>query len=220
MDVIILLICAFIIINRLVKMLGQFDPESDRERQEKYNKSVVAALFKQKYEGNKPQNINVINPEIVSTAELQLPETILKVLQQIRKQDPEFDFDRFINGVKKAYIMTTKAVSESDQKTLEYLLDGDMYEKVLENIKQSNLSGLTNHTSISDIESIDVVDAALYGDRAMLTVNIKSQQIFFSEDSKGNLVSGSKEKSVSKTNKVVFSRYLTQENVWKISKMS
>jgi predicted lipid-binding transport protein (Tim44 family) len=220
MDVIILLICAFIIINRLVKMLGQFDPESDRERQEKYNKSVVATLFKQKYEGNKSQNINVINPEIVSAAELKLPESILKVLQQIRTQDPEFDFDRFINGAKKAYIMITKAISDSDHKTLEYLLDSDMYEKMIQNIEQSNLTGSTNHTSISEIESIDIVDAALYGDRAMLTINIKSKQISFSEDSKGNLVSGSKEKAVNKIKTVVFSRYLTQENVWKISKMS
>jgi predicted lipid-binding transport protein (Tim44 family) len=221
MDVIILLICAFIIINRLVKMLGQFDPEADRERRERYNKSVVAALFKQKYAGNnESQDINVINPEIVSTAELELPESVLKVLQQIKMQDPEFNFDRFINGVKKAYVMVIKAIAESDQKTLEYLLDSDMYEKALKDIEKSSLSGFTKHSSVSEIDSIKVIDAALYGDRAMLTTDIKSKQISYSEDSKGNLISGSKDKTINKTNKIVFSRYLTQENVWRISKMS
>jgi predicted lipid-binding transport protein (Tim44 family) len=221
MDVIILLICAFIIISRLVKMLGQFDPESDRERRERYNKSVVAALFKQKYAGNnESQNIDVINPEILSTAELRLPEPILKVLQQIRMQDPEFDFDRFLNGAKKAYVMVAKAISESDKKTLGYLLDSDMYEKVLKDIEQSSLSGFIKHNAISEIESIEVIDAALYGDRAMLTVDIKSKQLSYSEDSKGNLISGSKDKTNNKTSNIVFSRYLTQENIWRISKMS
>jgi predicted lipid-binding transport protein (Tim44 family) len=221
MDVIILLICAFIIISRLVKMLGQFDPESDRERRERYNKSVVAALFKQKYAGNnESQNINVINPEILSTAELQLPEPILKVLQQIRMQDPEFDFDRFLNGAKKAYVMVIKAISESDKKTLGYLLDSDMYEKVLKDIEQSSFSGFIKHNAVSEIESIEVIDAALYGDRAMLTVDIKSKQLSYSEDSKGNLISGSKDKTNNKTSNIVFSRYLTQENIWRISKMS
>lgn len=220
MDIIILLICAFLIINRLVKILGQFDPENDRERREKYNKSVVAALFKQKYGSNESQNINVINPEIVSAAELQLPDPVLKVFQQIKMQDPEFDFDRFINGAKKAYIMVVKAISEADKKTLGYLLDSDMYEKVLKDVEQTTMSGFSKHASVQEIESIDVVNAALYGDRAMLTVDIKSQQMSFSEDSKGNLISGSKEKPNSKTSNIVFSRYLTQENVWKISKMS
>jgi predicted lipid-binding transport protein (Tim44 family) len=202
-------------------MLGQFDPESDRERRERYNKSVVAALFKQKYAGNnESQNINVINPEILSTAELQLPEPILKVLQQIRMQDPEFDFDRFLNGAKKAYVMVIKAISESDKKTLGYLLDSDMYEKVLKDIEQSSFSGFIKHNAVSEIESIEVIDAALYGDRAMLTVDIKSKQLSYSEDSKGNLISGSKDKTNNKTSNIVFSRYLTQENIWRISKMS
>ncbi len=202
-------------------MLGQFDPESDGERRERYNKSVVAALFKQKYAGNnESQNINVINPEILSTAELQLPEPILKVLQQIRMQDPEFDFDRFLNGAKKAYVMVIKAISESDKKTLGYLLDSDMYEKVLKDIEQSSFSGFIKHNAVSEIESIEVIDAALYGDRAMLTVDIKSKQLSYSEDSKGNLISGSKDKTNNKTSNIVFSRYLTQENIWRISKMS
>ncbi len=221
MDIIILLICTFLIISKLIKMLGQFDPEADKERKQRYNKSVIANLFNQKY-GNKnnSEEINIINAQTTSAEELKLSEGIKATLQQIRSQDSDFDFDKFISGVRKAYIMTIKAINESDFKTLEFLIESELYIKTQQEIENSKLSGLTKKNSVANIEIITLVDAILYGDRAVLTVEIKSQQIFFTEDSNGNLISGSTDKTVEKTQKVTFCRYLTQSSVWKISKMS
>ena len=154
MDIIILLICTFLIINKLIKMLGQFNPDSDKER------------------------------------------------------------------VRKAYIMTIKAISESDFKTLEFLMEGDIYKKIQQDIENSKLNGLINKNSVKDINQINLIGAALYGDRAVLTVEVNSQHIAFTEDSNGNLISGSSENIVEQTHKIVFCRYLTQSTVWKISKIS
>jgi predicted lipid-binding transport protein (Tim44 family) len=222
MDIIILLICTFLIINKLIKMLGQFDPESDRERKQRYSSSAISSLFKQKY-GNKNDNmqeINIINAQTISAEELKLSEEIKSVLNQIRSQDIDFDFDKFMNGVRKAYIMAIKAIAEADLATLEFLMESDVYIRLQQDIEKSKLSALINKNSVQDIEQMTLVDAALYGDRAVLTVDIHSQQIAYTEDSNGNLISGSPDQSIAKSHKIMFSRYLTQSTVWKISKMS
>ncbi len=222
MDIIILLICTFLIINKLIKMLGQFNPDSDKERKQKYSSSIIANMFKQKY-GNKNDSIkeiNIINAQTISAEELKLPEEIKSVLNQIRSQDIDFDFDKFMNGVRKAYIMTIKAISESDFKTLEFLMEGDIYKKIQQDIENSKLNGLINKNSVKDINQINLIGAALYGDRAVLTVEVNSQHIAFTEDSNSNLISGSSEKVVEQTHKIIFCRYLTQSTVWKISKIS
>jgi predicted lipid-binding transport protein (Tim44 family) len=202
-------------------MLGQFDPEADKERKQRYNNSVIANLFNQKY-GNKnnSEDINIINAKATSIEELKLSEGIKATLQQIRSQDSDFDFDKFISGVRKAYIMTIKAINESDFKTLEFLIESELYTKIKQEIESSKLSGLIKRDSVANIETITLVDAMLYGDRAVLTVEIKSQQTSFTEDTNGNLISGSVEKTFEKIQKFTFCRYLTQSTVWKISKMS
>lgn len=203
MDIVILLICTVIIINKLIKMLGQFDPEADNERREKYNKSFVSSFFKQ----NKPEDSNVIDAQTISAEELKLSEEIVSVLNKIRLQDNNFDFDRFINGVRKAYVMTIKAISEKDLQTLEFLMDSEVLSKYKEKFEHHE-NGYATRT-VTSLDSVEMVEAALYGDRAVLTVEIKSH---LQDD-------GEKNSELEKTSKVSFSRYLTQDASWKISKM-
>lgn len=205
MDIIILLLCTFFIINRLIKILGQYD--TDQARKEK--NSIIMDLFKQRY--NIEPSEKIINPEVLSAAELKLPDNIRSVFEEIRKQDNQFDFDRFINGIKKAYTMYIKAKSDCDQDTLRNLVDVE----VLNSIKMQN-DGFKKIDSVSEVNQVTVKDAVLFGDRAMITVEIQSKEIHYIEDNNKNLISGSKDNPTQKIINITFCRYLTQEKIWKI----
>ncbi len=210
MDIIILLLCTFFIVNRLIKILGQYD-EEDKIKKDK--KSFVIEMFRQKYQMN--NNEKIINPQAISTAELSLPDNIQSVFRDIRKQDNEFDFDRFINGTKKAYTMYIKAKIDNDQETLKNLFDPDLATSL-----QAHHDTFKRYLSVSEISQIIVVDAALFGDRAMVKVMINSKEIHYIEDENGNLISGSRENNIMISTNITFCRYISQEKIWRITRIN
>lgn len=206
MDIIILLLCTFLIINRLMKMLGQYDPEQDRRRRER--STVIMDLMKQKYD---PQpNEKIIHPEVISASEMGLSSNIRSVINQIKTQDQEFDIDHFINRAQKAYVLYINAISENDIETLKHLVDQDLLAKLS---IQSSMK-----TRVNTVKQATLSNAALFGDRAMLTVDFIYDVISFSEDSNGNVISGSKDKLEHREAQVTFCQYLMQERGWKIIK--
>jgi predicted lipid-binding transport protein (Tim44 family) len=187
-------------------MLGQYDPEQDRRRREKT--TVIMDLMKQKYDPR--PNEKVIHPEIISASEIGLPDNIRVVITQIKAQDQEFDMDQFISRAQKAYIMYVNAISENDLETLKNLVDQDLLTKLP---MQSSMK-----TKVNSIQNAVLSNAVLFGDRAMLTVDFTYDIIAFSEDSNGNILSGSRDKVQNRKSQVTFSQYLMQEKGWKIIK--
>lgn len=207
MDIIILLLCTFLIINRLMKMLGQYDPEQDTRRREKT--TVIMDLMKQKYDPRLKEKI--IHPEIMSPTEIALPDDIRNIISQIKGQDKDFDIDQFIIRAQKAYILSINAISDNDIKTLQNLVDQDLIAKL--SIHSSV------KTRIDTVKQSTLSNAALFGDRAMITMAFKYDFISFAEDNNGNIISGSKDKIQSRESLVTFSKYLMQDNIWKIIKI-
>lgn len=204
MDIVILLLCTFLIINRLMKMLGQYDQDEDRRR----NNTVIMDLMRKKY--NLKVNEKVINPQVISATELALPEETRKVINDIKNQDMDFDIDSFINKAQKAYVMYLNAVASSDSDTIKNLVDKDLYEKI--SIKNNK------KITIDNVDQATLIGAALFGDRAILTIGFSYKAFIFTEDENGNIMSGSKEKPQSRKSQVTFCRYLSQEKSWKITK--
>jgi predicted lipid-binding transport protein (Tim44 family) len=207
MDIIILLLCTFLIINRLMKMLGQYDPEEDKRRNER--NTIIMDLMRKKYDLN--ANEKVINPQVISATELTLPEDLRKIIYDIKSQDINFDIDDFINKAKKAYVMYLNAIATSDNDTIKNLTDEDFFNKI--SIRSNAVK-----TKIDTIKDATLINGSLFGDRAMLTMSFTYSGFIFTEDDNGNVISGSKEKSQSRRSQVTFSRYLSQEKSWKITK--
>ena len=207
MDIIILLLCTFLIVNRLMKILGQYDPEQDKKRYEK--NTVIIDLMKQKY--NNTVNEKIIHPEVISPTEIALPDHIRTIINDIKIQDKDFDIDQFIRRAEKAYAISVNAMSDNDIETLNNLLDKDLIAKLA---IQSSMK-----TKVNSITEATLSDAALFGDRAILTVHFKYNVISFSEDNNGNIISGSKDKIQNRESLVSFCQYLAQEKVWKITKI-
>ena len=207
MDIIILLLCTFLIVNRLMKILGQYDPEQDRQKNEK--STVIIDLMKEKYSNTITEK--VIHPEVISPTEIALPDHIRSIISQIKAQDRDFDIDQFIKPAQKAYMMSIDAISNNDVEALNNLLDKDLIAKLA---IQTSMK-----TKIDSVVKATLSDAALFGDRAMLTVDFKYNVISFSEDSNGNIISGSKDKVQTRESLVTFSQYLIQDKSWRITKI-
>lgn len=167
-------------------MLGTFDVNEYKTRQER-NNSVIINLLKKKY--NVSDEAREIDAKVMSADEAKLPEHISNVLKEIKNQDTQFDFDKFMSSVRKAYIMYMKAIQDNDLETLKNLLDSDL-------LTQKN--SLTN-ILIEKIDSIEMTHAVVYGDRAEITVKIVGDTQF---------------------QFITFSRYISQEKIWKIIKIS
>jgi hypothetical protein len=178
MDIVILLLCAFFIINRLMKILGQYDPETERQRKDKsFFNFVPPEMMKE-----------VIKPKVFSEAELTLPENLLKILTEIKAQDPDFLLDSFLSGAKKAFLLLHKALLAENKDELDFLLDNDVKRPKGEKIVK--------------LDKVEIEDLVLYGDRAVITLFFLAQL----------------ENSATYQSKITFARYLTQNNNWKISK--
>lgn len=187
-----------------MKMLGQHDAEQDQSRQAK--NTVIIDLLKQKYS---PHNERIIEPQVTSIEELQLPEEIRTVLNNIRLQDNDFDFDRFIHGVRRAYSMYFQAMQEKNWETLKNLLDLELFQKIKDDVASSRAESSIKPAAVLHIDTVKVIDAALFGDRAMLTVEIN-----------GHLSGDNTAMDTSSIcHKTTFCRYLLQERMWKITKI-
>ncbi len=214
LDIIILVVCTFFIVSRLIKVLGQVEPDEERRRQQRYNSSVIAELLKQKHGtqagSNDNINPNIIDAQVIAMSELKLSQEIRSILNKIRQIDSNFDLDRFINNTKKAYTMIVKAMHDSDKETLRYLLDDDTYNVVLENLESQSVND-TVKTSALNVNDVELIQANIYGDRAMLTVKIESQW--------DDIITDNQQQVKNKVDIWTFTRYLVQDKIWRLSKM-
>ena len=162
-----------------MKILGQYDPEAERERKDK-------SFFKFTASENIMKEVK--KPSVFSETELSLPEPQLKILLDIKAQDPDFLLDRFISGATKAFTLLHKALLEENKDEIDFLLDNEV----------SRPQG----QKIANLEKVELEELMLYGDRALIRllflVKLENSKIYKSE--------------------ITFARYLTQEGNWKIAK--
>jgi predicted lipid-binding transport protein (Tim44 family) len=184
-----------------MRILGYYNPD-----QKAKSENIILDLF------NKSIDVKDIDAQIVQAAELDLPPEVLSAIKSIRSQDKSFDTEKFLTGAKKAYTMLVQAIENSDNETLSYLADDEIISKITTQADSSKRNELL------EISSIKLFDAVLYGDRAVLSVEITGTAITQTKDLNGNLLSGLEQPST-KSVKVVFARYLAQENIWKIIKI-
>jgi predicted lipid-binding transport protein (Tim44 family) len=108
----------------------------------------------------------------------------------IRRVDPSFDPDRFLDGAKMAFEMILTAFAKGDEKTLEPLLAPNVFESFAADIRRRKEAGETRETTLSGIRSARLHEAKLEGRDARVTVLIVSEQINVTRDRAGNLIDG------------------------------
>ncbi|MCW5773569.1 MAG: Tim44 domain-containing protein [Rhodospirillaceae bacterium] len=108
----------------------------------------------------------------------------------IRRADPSFDLDGFLDGAKMAFEMIVTAFAKGDEKTLEPLLAPPVFESFAADIRRRREAGETRETTVAAIRSVRLHEARLEGREARVAVVIVSEQSNVTRDSSGAVIDG------------------------------
>jgi predicted lipid-binding transport protein (Tim44 family) len=111
-------------------------------------------------------------------------------LKQILSVDRSFEPEPFLQGARAAYEMIVMAFADGDKKALKNLLSRDVYDGFSAAIDDREKRGETIESTFVGIDKAEIVEAALKGTTAQVTVKIHSQLISATRDKAGEVVDG------------------------------
>jgi len=111
-------------------------------------------------------------------------------LKQILSVDRSFEPEPFLEGARGAYEMIFMAFADGDKKALQNLLSPEVYEGFVAAIEDREKRGESIDSTFVGIDKAEIVEAALKGSTAQVTVKIHSQLISATRDKAGEIVDG------------------------------
>jgi len=130
----------------------------------------------------------------------------IDVYEQILKKNKNFSISHFMKGSSIAFELIIKYFNQGNLMQLKPLVDKDLYNSFAEKIKRREELDESHESVIVSIISQRIVEMKLVKNMVFIAVEFLSEQINFTKDSKGNIISG----STSTINKV--------EDVWQFKK--
>lgn len=108
----------------------------------------------------------------------------------IKRADPRFDPDQFLQGGRAAFAMIVEAYAKGDKAALRPLLANEVFAQFAGAIDAREEAGRNLTTELVATRSAELASAAMLGSRARLTVRFTSEQINVTRDSGGDVVEG------------------------------
>lgn len=108
----------------------------------------------------------------------------------IRRADPSFDLDHFVQGARVAFGMIVEAFAKGDKAALRPLLADEVYAQFVGAIEAREQAGHVLTTELVATREAEVVAAALNGTKARVTVRFTSEQINVTRNAQGEVVEG------------------------------
>lgn len=113
-----------------------------------------------------------------------------KGLSEVRRADPSFVPEQFLEGARAAYEMIVSAFAEGDRQTLKDLLSREVYEGFVTAIAERESRGETMSTNFVGIDKAEITDATMRRRMAHVTVRFVSQLVSVTRDKNDNVVEG------------------------------
>ena len=117
------------------------------------------------------------------------PET-RKMLAPVMAADRRFDPQGFVAGARGAYEMIIEAFAAGDRDALEPLLGDDVREGFMAAINDREAAGQTMETRVIDIDSADIIDAAVENKVAEVTVRFRAEIVSALRDADDRIIDG------------------------------
>jgi len=127
-------------------------------------------------------------------------------LTQISVADPEFNRRGFLQGAQAAFETIVEAFARADAAALRPLLADDVYDQFVQTIRERLTEKHTLETTVVGVRGTDLLEAALEGRTAKITVKFVTEQINITRDENGDIVAGDETKVVPITDIWTFSR--------------
>ena len=143
--------------------------------------------------------------------------SLARALSAFAEVDRRFDPGKFLDGSRSAYEMIVTAFAAGDRKTLQPLLGREVYDGFIEAISARESRGETIDSDFIGIEKAEIVDGALRGTMAQLTVKFVSELISVTRSKSGEVIDGDPKAIRDVTDIWTFARDLASSNPnWKL----
>lgn len=111
-------------------------------------------------------------------------------MTQIKIADPSFKENEFLDGARMAFEMILDTFAEGDKKRLKSLLAPAVYQGFADEIDRRERAGERLETTLVSFVLADIVNAAMVGRKARLTVKFMTEQVNVLRDSDDKVVEG------------------------------
>lgn len=136
----------------------------------------------------------------------------------IRARDPSFSASTFLAGARMAFEMIIAAYASGDKKALRPLLADQVYKPFCDAIDARARASQELSTELMGILSVEMIDAAVQGSLAQVTVRFVSEQINVTRTLDGHIVDGDPAKITEITDEWTFGRDTRSRNPnWQLS---
>lgn len=134
------------------------------------------------------------------------PVPLIAGVGQIKAADKTFDEAAFVAGARGAFEIIVNAFAKGDTAALQPLLSETVFASFAEAIHARVAAHETLETNLLTIKSVEIVEAELNGDIALVTVKFISDQVNITRAADGSPVDGKAEQVEEKTDLWTFSR--------------
>ena len=161
------------------------------------------------YNEKKPDNNNVID--------LNKKKISGEGLEVLKKADPNFSEEEFLNGSKQAFKIIIEAFVESDIEKLKPLIDYELLKSFTKSISEREARQEKQFVDIISIINLDIIKVSLNDNIASISIKIESEQIKYTIDKSDNIIDGNREVSEKIKDKWVLERDISSDNPnWKL----
>lgn len=193
-DILIFAAIALFLIFRLRSILGN----RDGFEQKRPEQSAFDATVQTENENSAPKKIVPLRANnAVANGE---------GLEAVRRADPSFKDDDFMQGAAGAFSLILQAFADGDLATLRRLLAFELYEEFASSVHTRNKEGDQLAITVQSIDDVQLVDASVKDFIASVTVKFVSQQSRVVTDKDGQVIDDESEKQATITDIWVFER--------------
>ena len=161
------------------------------------------------YNEKKPDNNNVID--------LNKKKISGEGLEVLKKAEPNFSEEEFLNGSKQAFKIIIEAFVESDIEKLKPLIDYELLKSFTKSISEREARQEKQFVDIISIINLDIIKVSLNDNIASISIKIESEQIKYTIDKNDKIIDGNKEVSEIIKDKWVLERDISSNNPnWKL----
>ena len=206
-DILILALIAVFILNRLRNVLGK-KTGNEEDMAKRYN-------LKTKFEESKPDKEIKFKQKIakeVDETHLHENRDFNKALISIKKIDPKFDLNNFLDKAKKAFEFILTAYSRNNLKNLKELLDPSIFNDYKKDIEKRMKNNETFEITIIDLKDPELLDINLANKKATITLRYESQQIHLVKNTNEEVIEGDTNQILDISEKWTFTKDLKSKS--------
>lgn len=189
MDILLFAAVAAFLILRLRSILGRRTGAEDAERWNRKPPERTAERAEQTPDNVTPFPSAPRAPEAAAKIAMGSPALQLG-LDDIRRNDADFNPDEFVQGARGAFEMILLAYAQGDTDTLKPLLAPDVYAGFAGAIRERQSAKQTLETTLVGIHSADVTVLRMAGRMAEVTVKFVTEQVNVLRDADGKPIDG------------------------------